>query len=179
MQENLTLARPYAQAAFEQATAEGATVEWSAALALLNAIVSDAQMRSIISDPRISQQRLVDLLLDLGGSQFGRTFQNFIKVLTHAHRLPAVGEIAQLFEQHRALAENVAYAEIVTPYPLEAAEEARIAGSIQRRLGKEVRIKQRIDPALIGGAVVRIGDTVYDLSLRGGLNQLSNLFNWK
>lgn len=179
MQENLTLARPYAQAAFEQAVTEGATSSWSDALAFLSAVVSDAQMRAVISDPRVSRQRLVDMLLELGGNRFGRTFQNFVKVLTFARRLPAASEIAELFEQHRARAENVAHAEIVTPYPLDASEETRIARAVEKRLGKAVRISQRIDQNLIGGAVVRIGDTVYDLSLRGGLNQLSNLFNWK
>ena len=179
MQENLTLARPYAQAAFEQATAENATAAWSESLSWLGALINDDQMRAIISDPRVSRQRVVDLLLGLGDGRFGRTFQNFIKILTHARRLPATPEIAQLFEQHRAGAENVAHAEIVTPYALEPAQEARIASALERRLGKAVRIKQRVDPSLIGGAVVRIGDTVYDLSLRGGLNQLSNLLNWK
>ncbi len=179
MQENLTLARPYAQAAYEQARAEGTLSAWSEALAFLAAVIADADMRRIIHDPRVGRQRLIDLLFELGGTRFGGTFRNFIKVLSASQRLGVTSEIAQVFERHRAEAENIAHAEIVTAYPLDAIEEARIASAVQKRLGKEVRIKQRVDQALIGGAVVRVGDTVYDFSLKGGLNQLANLFNWK
>jgi F-type H+-transporting ATPase subunit delta len=179
MQENLTLARPYAQAAYEQARAEGALPAWSEALAFLAAIVADPDMRRVIHDPRIGRERLVEMLFELGGARFGATFRNFIKVLNAAQRLGIASEIALVFERQRADAEHVAHAEIVTAYPLNAAEEARIASAVEKRLGKQVKIKQRVDQALIGGAVVRVGDTVFDLSLKGGLSQLANLFNWK
>lgn len=179
MQENLTIARPYAQAAYEYARTEGQLGAWSEALAFLASIIADPDMRRLITDPRIGRQRLLDLLFELGGTRFGASFRNFVKVLSGAHRLGVAGEIAQVFERHRADAENVAHAEIVTAYPLAAAEEARIAAAVQKRLGKEVRIRQRVDQSLIGGAVVRVGDTVFDVSLKGGLSQLANLFNWK
>ena len=179
MQEQLTLARPYAQAAFEYARDESALSQWSEALSFLSALVADAELRRVINDPRVGRQRLLALLFDLGGARFAPAFKNFIKILTAAQRLNVVSEITQRFEQHRADAVNVAPAEIVTAYPLDVAEEARITSAVEKRLGKKVLIKQRIDPALIGGAVIRVGDTVYDVSLKGGLNQLANLFNWK
>ncbi len=179
MQENLTVARPYAQAAYEHARAEGTLSVWSDALAFLAAVVADPAMRRLIHDPRIGRERLVEMLFELGGTRFDGSFRNFIKVLNAAQRLGISSEIALVFERQRADAENVAYAEIVTAYPLNGAEEARIASAVHKRLGKEVKIKQRVDQALIGGAVVRVGDTVFDLSLKGGLSQLANLFNWK
>ncbi|MGH7886932.1 MAG: F0F1 ATP synthase subunit delta, partial [Candidatus Binatia bacterium] len=87
MQENLTLARPYAQAAFEQARSESATAAWSDALHLLKVVASDANMRRVISDPRVGRQRLIDLLIELGGARFAPSFRNFVSVLTAAHRL--------------------------------------------------------------------------------------------
>lgn len=179
MQENLTLARPYAQAAYEQAHSEGTLGAWSEALAFLANVVADTDMRRLLHDPRIGRQRLMDMLFDLGGARFSGTFRNLIKVLSASQRLGVVSEIAQVFERLRAEAENVAHAEIVTAYPLDAAEESRIASAVQRRLGKAVRIKQRVDQTLIGGAVVRVGDNVFDVSLKGGLSQLANLFNRK
>jgi F-type H+-transporting ATPase subunit delta len=179
MQENLTIARPYAQAAFEYASSEGSANAWSEALAFLSSLVADPGIRRVISDPKVSQQRLIDLLLDLGGARFSPSFGRFIKVLSAARRLVVVGEIAQLFESHRAEAENIAHAEIVTAFQLSPSEEAVIAKVVEKRLGKTVRITQRLDQTLIGGAVVRIGDTVFDVSLKGGLSQLANLFNWK
>jgi len=179
MQENLTLARPYAQAAYEQARDEGTLGPWSEALQFLAAVVADADMRRLINDPRVGRQRLVAALLDIGGERYSATFRNFIKVLDAAQRLGIASEIAELFERQRADAENFATAEIVTAFPLTAEQEQGIAAAVTRRIGREVRVRQRIDQTLIGGAVVRVGDTVFDLSVRGGLGQLANLFNWK
>jgi|LauGreDrversion4_2_1035121.scaffolds.fasta_scaffold93506_2 F-type H+-transporting ATPase subunit delta len=179
MQENLTLARPYAQAAYEQARDEGTMGPWSEALQFLAAVVSDADMHRLINDPRVGSKRLVEALIDIGGERYSATFRNFIKVLEASHRLGIVGEIAELFERQRAEAENFATAEIVTAFPLTSEQEQRIAAAVARRIGREVRVRQRIDQTLIGGAVVRVGDTVFDLSVRGGLGQLANLFNWK
>jgi len=179
MQENLTLARPYAQAAYEQARDEGALGRWSDALQFLAAVVADPDMHRLIHDPRIGRQRLIEALVDIGGDRFGPTFRNFIKVLDAAQRLVLAGEISALFERQRAEAENFAAAEIVTAFPLPTEQEQKIAAAVAQRIGREVRVSQRVDPSLIGGAVVRVGDTVFDLSLRGGLDQLGNLFNWK
>ncbi len=179
MQENLTIARPYAQAAYEQAISEGAVSQWSDALAFLRQLTIDADMRRLIHDPRVARSRVVELLLELGGDRFGKTLRNFVKVLAAAQRLDIVSEIAEMFERHQAEAGNVAHAEIVSVFPLDAAEEARLAAAVRKRLGKEVKIRQRLDSSLIGGAVVRVGDTVFDVSLKGGLAQLTNLFNRK
>lgn len=179
MQENLTIARPYAQAAYEHAQEQGTLPAWTDALALLAALVGDPDMRQVITDPRVGLDRLQELLFSVGGDRFGGTFRNFIKVLCAAGRLPVAGEIAQGFEQRRAEADNIAYAEIVTAFPLDAVVENRITAALRNRLGKEVKVRQRVDQGLIGGAVVRVGDTVYDLSLKGRLTQLANQFNWK
>jgi len=179
MQENLTIARPYAQAAFAHAQGEGSIPAWSDALAYLSAVVSDDDMRRVISDPRVGRQRAVDLLLEVGGAKFTGSFRNFVKVLSASHRLGIVPEVAELFEEQRAAAENVVNAEVVSAYELEPHETQRIASALQSRLKKEVRVAQRVEPDLIGGAVVRVGDMVYDVSIRGGLTQLANQLNRK
>lgn len=179
MQENLTIARPYAQAAFETAREAGTIAQWDEALQLLGAIVGDAAMRRVILDPGVSRQRLLDLLFDLGGRHFAGAFGNFVKVLVAARRLDIAPEIAQVFAERRAAQDNVANVELVSAFPLEPAQAERIGSAMRKRLGKEIRITQTIDQALIGGARVRVGDMVYDASLRGGLNQLTNVFNLK
>lgn len=179
MQENLTIARPYAQAAFDTAREAGAIAQWDEALQLLGAIVGDSAMRRVILDPSVSRQRLLDLLFELGGQRFSGIFGNFVKVLVAAHRLDIAPEIAQLFAQRRAALDNVANVDVVSAFPLDAAQTERIGSAMRKRLGKEIRISQTIDQALIGGARVKVGDMVYDASLRGGLNQLANVFNLK
>ncbi|MCW0191700.1 MAG: F0F1 ATP synthase subunit delta [Rhodococcus sp.] len=179
MQENLTIARPYAQAAFETAREAGTVAQWDDALQLLGTIVGDAAMRRVIVDPGISRQRLLDLLFDLGGQHFAGAIGNFVKVLVAAHRLDIAPEIAQVYAEHRATQDNVANVEVVSAFPLEPAQAERIGNAMRKRLGKEIRITHTIDQALIGGARVKVGDMVYDASLRGGLNQLTNVFNLK
>ena len=87
--------------------------------------------------------------------------------------------MATVFTGHRAREENIADVEIVTAYALDAATEQRIVQAMRTRLGKEIRISQTIDANLIGGARVKVGDLVFDASLKGALNQLANVFNIK
>lgn len=179
MQENLTIARPYAQAAFDTALEAGAVAQWDDALQLLGTIVDDSAMRRVILDPGVSRQRLTDLLFDLGGARFAGKIGNFVKVLVAGRRLDIAPEIAQVFADHRAAQDNVANVEVTSAFPLDAAQTERIGNAMRTRLGKEVRITQTIDEALIGGARVKVGDMVFDASLKGGLSQLANVFNLK
>lgn len=179
MQENLTIARPYAQAAFDMASEAGAIGQWDDALQMLAALVGDAAMRRVILDPGVSRQRLLDLLFDLGGQKFAGLFGNFVKVLVAARRLDIAPEIARAFAERRAAQDNVANVEVVSAFPLDDAQTERIGSAMRKRLGKDIRITQTIDQALIGGARVKVGDMVFDASLRGGLSQLANVFNLK
>lgn len=179
MQENLTIARPYAQAAFETACEAGEVERWDDALQLLGAMVDDPQMRRLLSDPAIGRDRIVDLLVDVAGERFPASFRNLVRVLAAARRLDVAPQIARVFAERRAARDNVAHVEVVSAFPLDSDIEQRIATTMQQRLGKEIRITQTIDPALIGGARVKVGDVVYDASLKGGLSQLANAFNLK
>ena len=102
-----------------------------------------------------------------------------MKVLASAGRLSVVPEISHAFSGRRAAAENIADVEVVSAFPLDPELEQRIATAMRARLQKEVRITQHVDPTLIGGARVKVGDMVFDASLRGGLTQLANVFNLK
>lgn len=178
MQESLTIARPYAQAAFDTASEAGVVSQWDAALQRLAAVVNDADMRRVIVDPSVGKDRLLQLLFAVVGDM-PSLFANFVKVLAGAGRLAVVPEISQAFAARRAAAENVADVEVVSAFPLEPELEQRIAAAMRSRLGKAVRITQHVDPGLIGGARVKVGDMVFDASLRGGLTQLANVFNIK
>ena len=178
MQENLTVARPYAQAAFDTAADAGAVPQWDAALARLAAVVVDADMRRVIVDPAVGQSRLLELIFSVLGD-LPPLFGNFVKVLASSGRLTVVPEIAHAFSARRAAADNVADVEVISAFPLDAELEQRIVAAMQTRLRKDIRITQQIDPNLIGGARVKVGDMVFDASLRGGLTQLANVFNLK
>jgi F-type H+-transporting ATPase subunit delta len=175
MQENITRARPYAVAAFEQARDEGSLQDWSAMLRILSLVVSDPQMQSILDNPRLNSATLMDVVLDICGNYLSDSGKNFVKVLVNTRRLSLVPQIYMLFEQRRMDAEGITEVEVVSAYPLEPAQQQKIADAMSKRLGKKIEISTRTDKSLIGGAVIRAGDSVIDASMRGRLKQLGNI----
>lgn len=173
MQENLTIARPYAQAAFKQAREQGALGGWSDVLAFLGALVSDPLMRRVIRNPRVARDTLAGIVLAIGGERFFPAAQNFVRVLVDAERLEVAPQIAALFEMLRADAERVAPVELTTAYPLEDADKASIEAALEQRFSRRVVLDTSVDAGLIGGAVIHAGDHVIDASVRGRLHQLA------
>jgi len=174
MLEKTTIARPYAQAVFELAQESAGSADWSAALNLLKRIVADEQMHLLLNNPGVSHTQLQELVIEVGGDGFTQQAKNFIKVLVSAGRLQYAPQISQLFEAMRAEAEGTIEVQVSAAYELDAAQQDTIAKQISLRLGKQVKISATVDNTLIGGAVIRAGDSVIDASLSGRLAELSN-----
>jgi F-type H+-transporting ATPase subunit delta len=172
--EKASLARPYARAAFEQARGEGSLGRWSEQLELLSLIASDPLMRRVIYSPKINNEQLAALVTELCSGRLTPSGGNFIRLLVDAGRLEVAPEIHRQFEQRRLEAEGRADVEVVSAYEIDAAQRARIRGLMARRLGREINLVARVDRALIGGAVIRSGDSVIDASVRGRLRVLGN-----
>ncbi len=173
MAEQVTVARPYAQAVFELAVAEKDLAGWSEMLALLVQAVSVNQVWEIINSPRLTRAAIADLLGGIGGERFSGEFRNFVRVLAENRRLGVIPEIAALYEQLRADAESRVEAEVVSAQDLSEAQKAQIAESLRKRLGREVELSCSVDASLLGGAVIRAGDLVIDGSARGKLEKLA------
>ncbi|MCH7696099.1 MAG: F0F1 ATP synthase subunit delta [Proteobacteria bacterium] len=174
MQQNTTQARPYATAVFELAQAESDLAAWSEMLRLLNLIVSDSQMQRLLNDPRLDSEFLADFVLDISAERLSEAGRNFVRVLADAGRLSLAPQIYQLFEQRRTESEGVVDVEVVSAYQLEQHEQDKIADVMAKRFGKKINISARIDSSLIGGMVIRTGDSVIDASIRGKLRQLGS-----
>ncbi len=174
MLEKTTIARPYAQAVFELAQESSGNAEWSAVLDLLKRIIADEQMRLLLNNPKVSHKQLQELVIEVGGDSFSQQAKNFVKVLVNAGRLQYAPQISLLFEAMRAEAEGTIEVQVSAAYELEAAQQETIAKRMSARLGKQVKITTTVDETLIGGAVIRAGDSVIDASLRGRLAELSN-----
>ena len=174
MQETATVARPYAQAAFEQARGSGQVSAWSEGLDYLAALFSDPTLRGLVHDPRIGRERLTQLIFDLAGERLTPDLRNFVRVLLDADRILILPEIARLFAALVAEAAGVVEVEVISAFSLEEGQRLAMERAVRRRAGKEIEVKHRIDPALIGGAVIRMGDLVIDASVRGRLQQLAS-----
>ncbi len=174
MLENVTIARPYATAVFELAQESQQVAEWSSMLDLLGLLVSDPDMRRLIFNPKVSSEQLQELIFDVYRDGLSDTGRNLVKILVQAERLQYAPQIKQLYEQMRADAEGRLEVEVITAYELDQQQQDSIAGSISARLGKQVNIVTSIDKSLIGGAVIRAGDSIIDASLRGRLTEMRN-----
>ncbi len=172
MQEKLTIARPYAAAAFAYAVEHGEVAAWSDTLLVLARAVTDPTLAGFIGHPKVSDDQLLNLVGELFGARLSAAARNFVATLIDAERLELAPEIAQLFERSRAQAEGQVKVEIISAYALSDAETAKLNAAMRGRLGKDCKIEATLDPSLIGGAVIRVGDSVIDLSLRGRLTAL-------
>jgi len=174
MAEAITVARPYAQAAFMVASAHQSLKDWSDMLALLAAIADDAAMHDLIHSPHISAAQLADLFIGVSGDKLNEKGVNFVHVLASNRRLDLLPEIAALFEIQRRDAEGTIRAELVTPFPATEAQQASIVASLRKRLGREIELSCSIDRDLLGGAIIRAGDLVIDGSVRGKMQRLGS-----
>ena len=174
MQQNTTQARPYATAVFELAQAESDLAAWSEMLRLLNLIVSDSQMQRLLNDPRLDSEFLADFVLDISAERLSEAGRNFVRVLADAGRLSFAPHMYQLFEQRSTDTEVVVDVEVVSASELAQHDQDKIAAVMGTRCGKKINISARIDGSLIGGMVIRTGDSVIDASIRGKLRQLGS-----
>ena len=172
MAELITVARPYAQAAFEFASAGQALKDWSEMLSLLAAIADDAAMHELINSPHLTETQLADLFIQVAGENLNDNCANFVRVLASNGRLLLLPEIAALFEIDRRAAEGTVQAQLVTAFPASESQQAEVIASLRKRLGREVELSCSTDAELLGGAIIRAGDLVIDGSVRGKLQRL-------
>jgi len=169
MSQALTLARPYARAAFSSARDSGALAPWSQALAFAAQVAADPRIASLLGNPKLTNADAVTLLSpEDAGENFGR----FLALLAENRRLALLPEIAGLYDELRNEAEQVVKAKVTSAAALPAGELDTIRVALKKRFGREVEIETAIDESLIGGAVIDAGDVVIDGSLKGKLGRL-------
>jgi len=172
MSQALTLARPYARAAFSLAREGNALAGWSDALGFAARVAADPRVAALLGNPALTQADAVTLLTPPQVAIDGETFARFLALLADNRRLAALPEIAGLFDELRFEAERVVKARITSATALPAAELATIKAALVKRFGREVDVETAVDESLIGGAVIDAGDVVIDGSLRGKLGRL-------
>ena len=176
MSQALTLARPYARAAFSLAREAGGLPAWSSAFAFAAHVAADPRVASLLGNPRLTQAEAVDLLSpgdDQGGGSTD-VFSRFLSVLAENRRLALLPEIAGLYDELRNEAERVVKVTVTSATALPASELETIKAALRKRFGRDVEIETAVDESLIGGAVIAAGDVVIDGSLRGQLDRLQS-----
>ena len=169
MAELATIARPYAEAAFELARDEQALPGWSDMLRFASTIVTDARVAQALDNPRLDAAAKESLLLSIAGDRFNAQARNFMHVLVEAERVGVLPQIAAMFETLKNEAEATATATIESAFELTAAQVAELQAALEKRFGKKMETTVTVNPALIGGARVTVGDSVLDGSVQAKL----------
>ncbi|MBV8877118.1 MAG: F0F1 ATP synthase subunit delta [Gammaproteobacteria bacterium] len=173
MADRLTIARPYARAAFEEARKNGGLAPWSEALQAAAIVVKDPRVANLLDNPRVTPEQLAGLVDGIAAAPLGEHGANFVRTLAHNHRLGYLPEIAELFDTFKDDAEGVVDVTVTSAAALDEAQRRSLSTALQRRLRRKVRLHCDIDPALIGGATLRAGDLVIDGSLRTRLERIA------
>lgn len=174
MAEKVTIARPYARAAFGYAQEHKAFAKWSELLGNSAAVVGDERVARLLSSPLVTPAQLVELIGEASGGNLDEHGKNFLSTLAQNRRLSLLPEIAAMYEVLRAEVENIADVQITSAVALTDAQRERLATALRKRMKREIRLHCDVDPSLVGGAIVRSGDLVIDGSLKSGLERLAS-----
>jgi F-type H+-transporting ATPase subunit delta len=173
MAENVTLARPYAEAAFQLARTGNALSAWSDVLDRLAAVAARPEMEECIGNPRLNPVQLADLCLAVAASgakpEWSADQRNFVRVLADNERLGVLPEIRELFDQLKHGQEGVKEAEITSAFALDDATLKTLVADLERKFGCRIQASVKVDAELIGGVRIAVGDEVVDASVRGKL----------
>ena len=173
MADKSTIARPYAKAAFEEARERKRLGPWSDALRTAAAVVGDPRVEQLLGNPRVTPQELAALVSGIAGPLLEEQGRNFVRTLADNRRLGLLPEISARFDELKGEAEGVIDVTVTSAAPLDDSQRDKLAGALERRLGRSVRLHCATDPALIGGAVLRAGDLMIDGSLRARLERIA------
>jgi len=173
MAEIATIARPYAQALFGVAEKEN-LADWSAFIAELAQVGALPEVLSVASSPKVSPAQVVELLLSVVTSPLKARGEakNFVQMLVDNHRLELLPEIHAQFDELKNAHEGAVDAQITSAFPLEGAQLNDLVASLERRFQRRLKPVVKVDPSLIGGVRVTVGDEVLDTSMRAQLADL-------
>lgn len=174
MAELATIARPYANAAFEMAKRESSLDQWSRMLGVVDTITRDERVRVLLDSPDLPANAKAFRLAELAGDALDDRGKKFLQALADNNRLLLLAEIREQFEELRAEEERSLDVEVITAYDLTESQSERLKQALNAKFDKEINIESRVDKGLIGGAVIRAGDIVIDGSVRGKLNKLAD-----
>ncbi len=176
MAESVTIARPYAEAVFRMAKEAGTQGLWSERLARQAIIAQDGDMATVMGNPRLSVEQVADLFISLSGDN-DATFGNFIRTLAENRRLALLPEISRLFELAKSQEEGVREAVVYSAFPIDDTQVAALLQQLEGHFNTRLTGRVVVDPALIGGVRVAVGDQVLDASVRGKLNAMAVALN--
>ncbi len=173
MSELTTIARPYAQAAFDFAVENSEVDSWQEMLVFAGEVAKNDAMKSILTGS-VAAGKLAEIFISVLGDQVSEKGQNFIKVLAENDRLVALPEIAISFARLKTEYNKILDADVTSAAELSDDQKANISAALEKRFARKIQLNCNVDPALVAGLVIKAGDTVIDGSVNSKLNRLND-----
>jgi F-type H+-transporting ATPase subunit delta len=170
MAEIATIARPYAEALFQASKANAAQA--SVWLDELAAVAANEQLRQFADSPKSSPAQVFDVITGVLKTSLPEQAQNFLRTVIDNGRLAALAEIAQQFRALKNAQQGAFDAVVYSAFELDSAALADLSGVLQTRFGRKLNLQVELQPDLIGGVRVVVGDEVLDTSIKARLEQM-------
>jgi F-type H+-transporting ATPase subunit delta len=177
MAELSTLARPYAKAAFQYAADASDLQGWSDSLAVAAAVAAQDAVVKLLSSPSYTATQQAEKTIEVCGDALNEKSRSFVQVLAENRRLQLLPQIYQQFEVLKANREKTVEVSVVSASEISTEQQEKLASALSSKLERQVNMQVSVDDSLIGGVVVRAGDTVIDGSIRGRLAKLAEVLN--
>ena len=140
------------------------------------AVSKDDAVAKLLDSPTLTAEQKAAALTDICGDKLEAKVKAFIEVLAENKRLGLISHIGDLFESLKAQQEKFSDVQVISAFALDSSVEKTLADKLKTVLLSDVSLKTEVDQSLIGGVVVRSGDTVIDGSVKGRLNKLAETF---
>ena len=173
MSDFTTIARPYAKAVYDTADETGSLESWSDALANLANVISNTQMSELLDNPELGKIQKGELVIQVLGDELTQQQQNLVKLMAENGRLKLMPDVVEQFEVARAKAENKIEAEVISAFKLTAKQTNELIKTLKNKLGCDISLTTSIDKSLIGGVIIKAGDTIIDASMKSQLDSLA------
>ncbi|MCR5884309.1 F0F1 ATP synthase subunit delta [Rhizobacter sp. J219] len=171
MAELATIARPYAEALYKAA----GNADVKPLVEQLDAVASvaaDAQLRSFADNPKVTTQQVFDVITSVAKTTLSNHVSNLLRTVIENGRLAALPEVAKQFHTLANAKSGVSEATVYSAFPIDASQLSGVVASLEKRFGRKLNATVQLDPELIGGIKVVVGDEVLDTSVKARLEQM-------
>ena len=173
MAEATTIARPYAEAIYKLAIEKQSLIAWSETLRYLAAVANDEQINALDGNPSVSVKQLSDLFISICKNKLNDESRNFVLLMIENGRVGILPQVSESFELLKAQHDGVLDAKIVSAFAMNDGQLSNLMASLEKKFKRKIEATVSVDPELIGGVKVEIGDEILDTSVRGKLEAMA------
>ncbi|MDR9498749.1 MAG: F0F1 ATP synthase subunit delta [Hydrogenovibrio sp.] len=172
MAELITIARPYAEAAFAAAKEDNAVADWSGQLQKLAMIAQDETLQTFEKSSEATTDKVLEVIVGAMGSDLMNPVHNLLKVMAENKRLSALADVAEMFQQLQADDEKRVRATVISAKTTTVEQQSKLSAALNAKFDADVEITYEEDPSLLAGIKIKVGDWVVDGSAQSQLNKL-------